>query len=113
MHDEQSRRNFIRTAGVALGAAPALVPALGATHPPVIEVYGQLPGGPLTAGIAAEHLAHDAGLWLLWDEDAGRFAPAARVLRLAPDKAIQRPAHVGALPGALLAVWRDALRVLA
>lgn len=32
MHDEQSRRNFIRTAGVALGAAPAMVPALGANN---------------------------------------------------------------------------------
>jgi predicted dehydrogenase len=32
MHDEQSRRNFIRTAGIALGAAPAVVPALGANN---------------------------------------------------------------------------------
>jgi predicted dehydrogenase len=32
MNDEQSRRNFIRTAGVALGAAPAVVPALGANN---------------------------------------------------------------------------------
>ncbi len=32
MHDEQSRRNFIRAAGLALGAAPAVVPALGANN---------------------------------------------------------------------------------